>query len=167
VKVPTLSPCPAGQHDVAGSCWGETGHVGCCWIKCSPVEGIKTRLDQRTQSCPAGYDLKAGMCYAKSSVPQSKSLIEVGKCTDPSKPVGDGGMCYQDCTSFGASFHKTGPATCQMDAMSTPRTKTRNPEGPFVVAKPADQYSRPPLGISYKVFPKKRKVPFGKGPNGC
>jgi hypothetical protein len=177
VKVPSLSPCPSGQRDVAGSCWGETGHVGCCWIKCSPVQGIKTRLDQRTQSCPAGYDLRAGMCYAKSSVPQNKSLIEVGKCpdaasTDPNvkakgKIEGSGGMCYEPCSNFGGSFKRSAVGLCQMDVMVTERTKTRAPEGPFVVAKPADQYSREPLGISYKVFPKKRKVPFGKGPNGC
>jgi hypothetical protein len=54
-----------------------------------------------------------------------------------------------------------------MDLLVEGRTKTRDPAGPFVVAQPAEQYPRPPLGISYKVFPKKRKVPFGKGPNGC
>jgi hypothetical protein len=167
VKVPNLSPCPSGQRDVAGSCWGETGHVGCCWIDCRPVQGIKTRLDQRTQSCPAGYDLRAGMCYAKSSVPQNKSLIEVGQCNDPAKKEAAGGMCYEPCSKFGASFKRSAVGLCQMDVMVTERTKTRAPEGPFVVAKPADQYSREPLGISYKVFPKKRKVPFGKGPNGC
>ena len=54
-----------------------------------------------------------------------------------------------------------------MDLMVTERTKTRAPEGPFVVPTTAEQYSREPNGISYKVFQKKRKVPFGKGPNGC
>jgi hypothetical protein len=117
------------------------------------------------------------MCYAKSSVPQNKSLIEVGKCpdaasTDPNvkakgKIEGSGGMCYEPCSNFGGSFKRSAVGLCQMDVMVTERTKTRAPEGPFLVAKPADQYSREPLGISYKVFPKKRKVPFGKGPNGC
>ena len=188
IKTPSKSGCDAGQRDTGTDCWedlkcstdwcpGKTKQ-GCClgpfWYICTAAKTtctgcgcIKKNLAAR-QYCPAGYDLKAGMCYAVSRpIQASKPLLEVGECKDASKPVGDGGMCYQKCEDFGASFHKTGPATCQMDAMSTPRTKTRNPEGPFLVAKPADQYSRPPLGISYKVFQKKRKVPFGKGPNGC
>ena len=169
VKVPTLSPCPSGQWDVAGSCWGETGHVGCCWIDCSPVNGVKTWIGDRGQSCPAGYQLTAGMCYAVSHpVPQSKSLIEVGQCNDPSKPDGSGLFCYQKCSDFGGSFHKSAEGLCTMDAQSTSRDpKDRGAGVPFDKSVVADQYPRQPLGISYKVFPKKRKIPFGKGPNGC
>ena len=183
VKTPDKSACNAGDRDDGTSCWSPLktdwcpGHKrqGCChgpfWYICNAAVttggAIVKTLAQR-QYCPAGYELRAGMCYAVSRpIQQSKPLLEVGQCRDPSKPVGDGGMCYQKCEDFGGSYKKTGPATCQMDAMSIPRTKTRDPAGPFVVAKPADQYSRPPLGISYKVFQKKRKIPFGKGPNGC
>ena len=171
IKIPSKSGCDSGQRDDGTSCWedhrktGTRGHRG--WIDVYGGCGcIKKTLMQR-QSCPAGYDLKAGMCYAKSSVPQSKSLTEVGQCNDPAKKEAAGGMCYEPCSNFGASFKRSAVGLCQMDVMVTERTKTRAPEGPFLVAKPADQYSREPLGISYKVFPKKRKVPFGKGPNGC
>jgi hypothetical protein len=188
LMTPSKSGCDAGQRDSGTDCWedlkcttdwcpGKTKQ-GCClgpfWYICTAAKTtctgcgcIKKNLAAR-QYCPAGYDLKAGMCYAVSRpIQASKPLLEVGECKDTTKPVGDGGMCYQKCEDFGPSFHKTGPATCQMDAMSTPRTKTRDPAGPFLVAKTADQYSRPPHGISYKVFQKKRKVPLGKGPNGC
>lgn len=128
---------------------------------------VKTLMQR--QSCPAGYTgPTGGFCYAVSKpVPVSKPLLEVGQCNDPSKPEAEGGKCYQKCSDFGGSFKRSAVGLCQMDLMVTERTKTRQPEGPFLVAKPADQYAREPNGISYKVFPKKRKIPFGKGPNGC
>ena len=108
------------------------------------------------------------MCYAKSSVPQSKSIIEVGQCNDASKPEGAGGMCYQKCSDFGPSFKRSAVGMCQMDAMTTSRDpKDRGAGVPFDKSVVAEQYAREPNGISYKVFPKKRKIPFGKGPNGC
>ena len=173
VKIPDKGGCDSGQRDDGTSCWedhrktGTRGHRG--WIDVYGGCGcIKKTLMQR-QSCPAGYSgPTGGFCYAVSKpAPQSKSLTEVGQCNDPAKKEAAGGMCYEPCSNFGASFKRSAVGLCQMDVMVTERTKTRAPEGPFVVAKPADQYSREPLGISYKVFPKKRKVPFGKGPNGC
>jgi hypothetical protein len=172
VKIPDKRGCDSGQRDDGTSCWedhkvvGWRGHRG--WLAVHGGCGcIKKSLMDR-QYCPDGYDLRAGMCYAQSSVPQSKSLIDVGECKDASKPTASGGMCYQKCTDFGGSFHNVGPASCQMDAMSISRDpKDRGAGVPYLKDKPADQYARQPQGISYKVFPKKRKIPFGKGPHGC
>ena len=183
VKGPSKTGCNAGDRDDGTSCWSPLKtdwcpgmkKQGCChgpfWYICNAATTtggtiVKTAMDRNY--CPDGYNLVAGMCYAVSRpIQQSKPLIEVGQCNDASKPEGSGGICYQKCSDFGGSFKRSAVGLCQMDLMVTERTKTRNPEGPFVVAQPADQYSRPPLGISYKVFQKKRKVPFGKGPNGC
>jgi hypothetical protein len=183
VKGPSKTACNAGDRDDGTSCWSPLktdwcpGHKkqGCChgpfWYVCNPAVttgGTIVKTLMQRQYCPAGYDLRAGMCYAVSRpIQQSKPLLEVGQCNDSTKPEGSGGMCYQKCSDFGGSFKRSAVGLCQMDLMVTERTKTRDPAGPFVVAQPADQYSRPPLGISYKVFQKKRKVPFGKGPNGC
>jgi hypothetical protein len=144
--------------------WGDV-----CQGRSQTTGGTIVKTLMQRQSCPAGYSgPTGGFCYAVAKPPPaSKPLTEVGQCNDASKPEGAGGMCYQKCSDFGGSFKRSAVGLCQMDVMVTERTKTRAPEGPFVVAKPADQYSREPLGISYKVFPKKRKVPFGKGPNGC
>ena len=172
-RIPDKRGCDSGQRDDGTSCWedhrktGTRGHRG--WIDVYGGCGcIKKTLMQR-QSCPAGYSgPTGGFCYAVSKpVPQSKSITEVGQCNDPAKKEAAGGMCYEPCSNFGGSFKRSAVGLCQMDVMVTERTKTRAPEGPFVVAKPADQYSREPNGISYKVFPKKRKIPLGKGPNGC
>ena len=172
IRIPDKGPCDSGQRDDGTSCWEDHKKTGCrghrCWIAVYSGCGcIRKNLSDR-QSCPAGYNLAAGMCYAVSKpAPQSKSITEVGECKDPAKTEAAGGMCYEPCSNFGPSFKRSAVGLCQMDLMVTERTKTRQPEGPFLVAKPADQYSREPLGISYKVFPKKRKIPFGKGPNGC
>ena len=189
VKGASKRGCDSGQRDDGTSCWEDLKthsdpcpgkrKQGCChgpfWEICNPVkvwsEGcgcIKKNLFDR-QYCPAGYSLNAGMCYAVSKpVPQTKSLLEVGQCNDASKPEGSGGMCYQKCSDFGGSFHKSAEGLCTMDAQSTSRDpKDRGAGVPYIKDVTADQYSRQPLGISYKVFPKKRKIPFGKGPNGC
>jgi len=172
VKTPDKRGCDSGQRDDGTSCWEDHRKTGCrghrCWIDVYSGCGcIKKNLFDR-QYCPAGYDLKAGMCYAKSSVPQSKSIIEVGQCNDASKPEGAGGMCYQKCSDFGGSFKRSAVGMCQMDAMTTSRDpKDRGAGVPFDKSVVAEQYAREPNGISYKVFPKKRKIPFGKGPNGC
>ena len=195
-RIPDKGACNAGDRDDGTSCfspikWNSCAYTvkGCKrWGKLTraslfndhckewgdvcqggPSGGKIVKTLMQRQSCPAGYSgPTASMCYAVSKPPPaSKPLTEVGQCNDSTKPEGSGGMCYQKCSDFGGSFKRSAVGLCQMDVMVTERTKTRNPEGPFLVAKPADQYSRPPLGISYKVFPKKRKVPFGKGPNGC
>jgi hypothetical protein len=172
VKGPDKRGCDSGQRDDGTSCWEDHKKTGCrghrCWIDVYSGCGcIRKNLFDR-QYCPAGYDLRAGMCYAQSSVPQSKPLTEVGRCDDPSKPEASGGMCYQKCSDFGGSFKRSAVGLCQMDAMSTSRDpKDRGAGVPYLKDKPADQYARQPLGISYKVFPKKRKIPFGKGPHGC
>jgi hypothetical protein len=188
VKTPSKHGCDSGQRDDGTSCWDDLKCTtdwcpgkkkqGCClgpfWSICNTAKTtcsgsgtIKKNLFDR-QYCPAGYDLRAGMCYAKSSVPESKSLTDVGQCNDASKPEGSGGMCYQKCSDFGPSFHRTAVGLCQLDAMTTSRDpRDRGAGVPYLKDVPADQYSRQPLGISYKVFPKKRKIPFGKGPHGC
>lgn len=176
LKTYSYGGCPSGYRTDPVTCMKDAScSTNWCpgkwsWGVCKPAKTDCTgpHATSRPKTCPEGYfDNGAGCTAVSRPPPASKPLLEVGQCNDPSKPIGDGGMCYQKCEDFGGSYKKTGPATCQMDAMSIPRTKTRDPAGPFVVAKPADQYSRPPLGISYKVFQKKRKIPFGKGPNGC
>ena len=154
--------CSGGWRHGHCKGWGSICQGGVA----SSCSGPETK--PRPKSCPEGYSDSGVGCRAVSKpAPQSKSLTEVGQCNDPAKKEAAGGMCYEPCSNFGGSFKRSAVGLCQMDVMVTERTKTRAPEGPFLVAKPADQYSREPLGISYKVFPKKRKVPFGKGPNGC
>ena len=144
--------------------WGDVCQGG---AKTSGGTIVKTLMER--QSCPAGYSgPTGGFCYAVSKpAPESKPLLEVGQCNDATKTEAAGGMCYEPCSKFGGSFKRSAVGLCQMDVMVTERTKTRAPEGAFVVSKVAEQYPREPNGISYKVFQKKRKVPLGKGPNGC
>jgi len=154
--------CSGGWRHGHCKGWGDICQ-GRLDTSCSKPETLK-----RPKSCPAGYSDNGAGCTAVSKpAPQSKPLTEVGKCNDPNKTEAAGGMCYEPCSVFGGSFKRTAVGLCQMDLMVTERTKLRQPAGPFVVAKAADQYSREPTGISYKVFPKERAVPFGKGPNGC
>ena len=172
----TYGGCPAGYRTDAVTCMKDLKcSTNWCpgkwsWGVCKPASTScdPPHATSRPKSCPAGYSDSGVGCTAVSKPPPaSKPLFEVGQCNDTSKPEGSGGMCYQKCSDFGGSFKRSAVGLCQMDLMVTERTKTRGPAGPFVVAQAADQYSRPPLGISYKVFQKKRKVPFGKGPNGC
>jgi len=177
VKIPSKGGCPDGQRDDGTSCWEDHsthcdhgGHRGWLLLGCHSkgCGCIRNNLFDR-QTCPDGYSLQAGMCYAVSHpIQPNKSIIEVGECNDTSKPEGDGGMCYQKCSDFGGSFYKSAAGLCTMDAMSTSRDpKSRGVGVAYHKIKMADQYSRNSTGISYKVFPKKRRVPFGKGPNGC
>jgi hypothetical protein len=145
--------------------WGDVCQGG---AKTTGGTIVKTLMQR--QSCPAGYSgPTGGFCYAVSKpAPASKPIIEVGQCNDASKPEGAGGMCYQKCSDFGPSFKRSAVGMCQMDAMTTSRDpKDRGAGVPFDKSVVAEQYAREPNGISYKVFPKKRKIPFGKGPNGC
>ena len=145
-----------GHRDDWGTCWPDTHCTG-------------PDVKSREKYCPEGYSNNGAGCTAVSKpMPQSKSLIEIGQCNDPSKPEGNGLFCYQKCSDFGGSFKRSAVGLCQMDAMTTSRDpKDRGAGVPYLKDVPADQYSREPNGISYKVFQKKRKVPFGKGPNGC
>lgn len=168
--------CPSGYRTDPVTCFKDAVcSTNWCpgkwsWGVCKPASTSCSgpHATSRPKSCPEGYfDNGAGCTAVSKPAPQSKSITEVGECKDPAKTEAAGGMCYEPCSNFGPSFKRSAVGLCQMDLMVTERTKTRQPEGPFLVAKPADQYSRQPLGISYKVFPKKRKIPFGKGPNGC
>jgi len=183
-KVPSYS-CPSGSTNTGLLCteplkcttdWCPSKKKqGCCsgpfWYICNTAKSTCTGggTTPASASCPDGYSLKVGMCYAVSKpVPQSKTLIEVGQCNDATKTEAAGGMCYEPCSKFGGSFQRSGPGECRMDAQSTSRDpKDRGAGTPFIKVQAAEQYAREPNGISYKVFPKKRKIPFGKGPNGC
>jgi len=176
LKTYSYGGCPSGYRTDPATCFKDAVcSTNWCpgkwsWGVCKPASTSCSgpHATSRPKSCPAGYSDNGAGCTAVSKpAPASKPLLEVGQCNDASKPEGSGGMCYQKCSDFGGSFKRSAVGLCQMDLLVEGRTKTRNPEGPFLVAKPADQYSRQPTGISYKVFPKKRKIPFGKGPNGC
>ena len=140
-RIPDKKGCDAGQRDSGTDCWedlkcstdwcpGKT-RQGCClgpfWYICTAAKTtctgcgcIKKNLASR-QYCPAGYDLKAGMCYAVARpAQQSKTLAEVGQCTNPAQPNGDGGMCYPNCP---AGFKKSGPGECRIDAQTISREK--------------------------------------------
>jgi len=193
LKTYTYGSCPSGTRDDGLTCMKDA-KCSTTWNSCSyKIHGCsggwkhghckgwgsicqggvqtscsKPEATSKPKSCPEGYSDNGAGCTAVSKpAPASKPLTEVGQCNDTSKPEGSGGMCYQKCSDFGGSFKRSAVGMCQMDLLVEGRTKTRDPAGPFVVAKPADQYARQPTGISYKVFQKKRKVPLGKGPNGC
>ncbi len=195
LKTYEYGACPAGTRTEPATCFkdakcvtswnscaykikgitGHRGHRGWLAVWGDVCQGAPStdcsnpESTGRPKSCPVGYSDNGAGCTAVSKpAPQSKPLLEVGLCKNPAKPEGAGGICYQKCSDFGASFKRTGPGECRQDALSTSRDpKERGAGVPFMKVQAAEQYSRPPLGISYKVFPKKRKIPFGKGPNGC
>ena len=136
IKGPSKGGCNPGDRDDGTSCFAPIKtdwcpgmkRQGCChgpfWYICNAATstggGITKTLMQR-QYCPDGYNLVAGMCYAVSRpAQQSKSLIEVGQCTNPATPNGDGGMCYANCP---AGFAKSGPGECRIDAQTLSREK--------------------------------------------
>lgn len=168
--------CPSGYRTDPLTCYKDIhcSHNSCAsrdkWGTCWPADKCSgPDVTSRSKYCPEGYfDNGLGCTAVSKPMPQSKSLIEIGQCNDASKPEGSGLFCYQRCSDFGPSFHRTAVGLCQLDAMTTSRDpKDRGAGVPFDKSVVADQYARQPLGISYKVFPKKRKIPFGKGPHGC
>jgi len=146
-------PAPASKPLLeVGQCTNPAtpnGDGGMCYANCpagfaksGPGEcRINAQTLSREKYCPPGYVDRAGMCYAVSSpAPESKALLDVGQCTDPGKPVGDGGMCYANCP---AGFKKSGPGECRMDA----QTLSREPyctEGYDLKASMCYAVSKPP-----------------------
>jgi len=158
-----------------GACHGGGCHTSCphglCKTHCDPIHCDPIRTD-----CPSGTDKIDGLCYNKCNAdefhvpgmpylcrkgggPLVQEKMKIGVC-DPDKDR-VGALCFKKCDQFGGpGWKRTVQGTC-----SAPLYK-----GLQVVATTGDDklsYSRKPLGVSYKVFPKKRKIPFGKGPHGC
>jgi hypothetical protein len=179
-KVPHYS-CPSGATNTGLLCttplkcstdWCP-GHKkqGCClgpfWYICNAA---KTTCSgggtvPASASCPAGYTLRTGMCYANShGVPPSKPLSEVGVCDADRDHVG--GMCYKKCSdpSWGAGpgFTRSAAGSCLFPADTKSRNPTTRGAG---VPKLSDKHAQTvgpqaPHGISYNVFPRKRITPF-------
>ena len=154
VKVPSYS-CPSGATNTGLLCttplkcttnWCPS-HIrqGCClgpfWYICSVASTTCSGggTTPASASCPPGYNLNAGMCYAVSTPLDIKSKIEVGVC--PAGQSMSDGLCYPDCPQ---GWVRTAVGTCQLNIQSQIR----------------DSYSRQPNGISYKVFPRPRNTPF-------
>jgi hypothetical protein len=158
-----------------GACHGGGCHTSCphglCKTHCDPIHCDPIRTD-----CPSGTDKIDGLCYSKCNAdefhvpgmpylcrkgggPLVQEKMKIGVC-DPDKDR-VGALCFKKCDQFGGpGWVRTVQGTCR-----APHYK-----GLDVVATTGDDklsYSRKPLGVSYKVFPKKRKIPFGKGPHGC
>ena len=96
----------------------------------------------------------------KGGGPLVQEKMKIGVCEDKNRDR-VGALCFKKCTDLGGpGWVRTVQGTCR-----APHYK-----GLDVVSTTGDDklsYSRKPLGISYKVFPKNRKIPFGKGPKGC
>jgi len=173
VKVPKLGKCDHGGKDIGlicsvpvkchtDGCPGKWG-AKCCKV-CKPPKTTCSgdHSYPKKQICPKGYKLVAGMCYAIShpGIQPSRSKIEIGVCGTADDKNADGswkpgtrtdkqaGRCYKRCDdpSWGGSKYlkRTLGGICM-----SPK--------PTVIA---DQYSRPPKGTSYRVFPRKRTAPF-------
>jgi hypothetical protein len=130
---------------VCGICGDKDKIVGLCYKKCKDgdehVPGAPTECRKKAQGGLLVQEkMKMGVC------PADKERV--------------GALCFKKCSDYGPGWTRTVQGTCaskQWGGLDTIATAGRNELS----------YSRQPLGISYKVFPKKRKIPFGKGPHGC
>jgi hypothetical protein len=153
---------PACHTDGCPGKWG----APCCKV-CKPAKtvcgicGDKDKID--------------GLCYKKcrqgdNHIPGAptqcrsgggllvQEKMKIGICPPDKERVG--ALCFKKCSDYGPGWTRTVQGTCaskQWGGLDTIATAGRNELS----------YSRKPLGISYKVFPKKRKIPWGKGPHGC
>ena len=150
VKGTTPGNCPDGYETAgAGLCskYRENCTAGLVNCKYTKSRCYCTKIVQesiiRPNSCPNGYEERAGMCYAMSRpIKPAKSTIEVGTCRSDEDKVN--GQCYPKCDKYGGSFTRLpGTGTCQMTSLTIPR----------------DSYTRTPRP-AYSVFPKKRNTKF-------
>jgi hypothetical protein len=181
-----MSKCPPGFSDSGLFCNQKTYTIGagtvphcktngcpgkwgapCCKV-CKPATttcGI----------CPDNHDRIVGLCYKKCKPGDNhppglptqcrtggglivQEKMKIGICPPDKDRIG--ALCFKRCTDYGPGWTRTVQGTCaapQWGGLDVIATAGKNQLS----------YSRPPLGISYKVFPKKRKIPFGKGPHGC
>ena len=178
--VPSYS-CPSGYTNTGLLCSKytpischqvENGHVGCCWISCSPTHitqcsgGGTTTVSATQAGCNPGYDKVAGVCWATAHpLPTSQSKLSIGVC--PSDRDKIGGMCYKQCSdsSWGAGpgFSRdpgTGSCLKPADTIARNPTPRANPV-PKARTVPATTVGpQAPLGISLHIFPRPRNAPF-------
>jgi len=130
---------------VCGICGDKDKIVGLCYKKCKDgdehVPGAPTECRKKAQG---------GLLVQEK--------MKIGVCPPDKERVG--ALCFKKCSDYGPGWTRTVQGTCaskQWGGLDVIATAGRNELS----------YSRKPLGISYKVFPKKRKIPWGKGPHGC
>jgi len=146
---------------------------GCClgpfWHICNPAVTTCTgggTTPAKKADCRTGYNDVAGVCWAVSrgGPPTAKSKLEVGVC--PSERERVGGMCYKLCSdaSWGAGpgFTRSAAGSCLLPAETKGRNAVPRPNPTPVVSDKRAETVGPqkPEGISYRVVPRKRKVPF-------
>jgi hypothetical protein len=182
-----ISSCPPGFNDGGLFCNQKTYTIGagtipvCHTNGCPGKWGLPCCKICKPASTVCGIcgdkDKIAGLCYKKCKngdehVPGAptqcrkkgqggllvQEKMKIGVCPRDKERVG--ALCFKKCSDYGPGWTRTVQGTCaskQWGGLDTIPTAGRNELS----------YSRQPLRISYKVFPKKRKVPFGKGPHGC
>ena len=193
----TMSICPDGFTDSGLFCNVKTRQIGvgramstsgggcsgggcktecpkvpkcCCKTVCSKVSCAPV-----VTKCPDNTDKIDSLCYAKCNTGEEhvpgmpylcrksggllvQEKMKMGVCPPDKDRVG--AQCFKKCSEYGPGWVRTVEGTCAAKQWG----------GADVIAtagKNELSYSREPLGISYKVFPKKRKIPLGKGPKGC
>ena len=180
-----IAKCPPGFTDSGLFCNVKTNNIGIgkpmkthgggCHTSC-PKGLCKTHCDPIKTDCDFEDRQKIdGLCYKKCKdgeihVPGMPYLcrksggllvqekMKMGVC-DPDKDR-VGAQCFKKCSDYGPGWVRTVEGTCAAKQWG-------GVDVILTAGKKELSYSREPLGISYKVFPKKRKIPLGKGPHGC
>ena len=193
----TMSTCPDGFTDSGLFCNVKTRQIGVgramttsgggcsgggCNTSCPKVPGCccktsctKVSCAPVVTKCPDNTDKIDSLCYAKCNAGEEhvpgmpylcrksggllvQEKIKMGVCPPDKDRIG--AQCFKKCSDYGPGWVRTVQGTCaakQWGGLDVIATAGKNELS----------YSREPLGISYKVFPKKRKIPLGKGPKGC
>ena len=178
----TMSKCPAGFTDSGLFCNVKTRNVGVGTPKVCQKTGSGVCHTKRPWYCSGGAREEIdGLCYNKcdDGKPENKGdvhvpgmpylcrkgggllvqeKIKMGVCDANKDRVG--AQCFKKCTEYGPGWVRTVEGTCAAKQWG-------GVDVILTAGKKELSYSREPLGISYKVFPKKRKIPLGKGPKGC
>lgn len=152
---------PGGMCQEDCTARGGKLHLGTCYAKEVDLAEL-WKFPNLNGNCPTDYIKFWDSCWAKSyGTAASEPIREIGVC-----PVGypnsDEGMCYEDCSKFGPDFNYIIGGTCRREAKTLPRTQGREVASRLGDTVQAEWYDRENRGISYKVFPKKRKIPFGR-----
>jgi len=178
----TMSKCPEGFTDLALFCNVKTRNVGVGTPKVCQKTSAGLCHTKRPWFCSGGARVEIdGLCYNKcdDGKPEHKGdvhvpgmpylcrkpggllvqeKIKMGVCDANKDRVG--AQCFKKCTEYGPGWVRTVEGTCAAKQWG-------GVDVILTAGKKELSYSREPLGISYKVFPKKRKIPLGKGPKGC
>jgi hypothetical protein len=172
----TMSKCPSGFTDSGLFCNVKTRNVGVGTPKTCQKTGKGLCHTKRPWHCSGGAREEIdGLCYnkcnagevhvpgmpylcRKSGGPLVQEKMKMGVCDANKDRVG--AQCFKKCTEYGPGWVRTVEGTCAAKQWG-------GVDVILTAGKSELSYSREPLGISYKVFPKKRKIPYGKGPKGC